>query len=65
KPPSNFSPWFTPPAQSPIPIRGMLDRMIGQTVGAYHFSKHGKDDADRLRQYILQEHRRNHPSFRK
>lgn len=63
--PRNFSAWFNPPGQAPIPMRGKLERMIGQNVGAYHFSKHGKDDAERLRQYILQEHRRKHPSLHK
>ncbi|QXW45970.1 hypothetical protein [Pseudomonas amygdali] len=63
--PRNFSAWFNPPCQAPIPMRGKLERMTEHSFGAYHFSKHGKDDAERLRQYILQEHRRKHPSLHK
>ncbi|KPX79349.1 hypothetical protein [Pseudomonas meliae] len=63
--PRNFSAWFNPPGQTPIPMRGKLERMTEHSFGAYHFSKHGKDDAERLRQYILQEHRRKHPSLHK
>lgn len=44
-------------------MRGKLERLKDNNLGAYRLSQHSKEDSERLRQYILQEHRRMHPSL--
>ena len=61
--PKHFAAWFDPVGQAPIAMRGKLERLKDNNLGAYRLSQHSKEDSERLRQYILQEHRRMHPSL--
>ncbi|SHM75863.1 hypothetical protein SAMN05216593_1038 [Pseudomonas asturiensis] len=60
--PKHFAAWFNPPGLVPIAMRGKLERLKDNNVGAYRLSQ-SKEDAERLRQYILQEHQRIHPTL--
>ncbi|MCD5997420.1 hypothetical protein KDX38_28205 [Pseudomonas sp. CDFA 602] len=61
--PKQFAAWFNPAGQAPIAIRGELERLTERRLGAYRFTQYSKEDAERLRQYILQEHQRLHPAL--
>lgn len=63
KPPKYFSAWFTPLGIAPIALRGAFERLTEQGLAAYRLSQNSKEDTERLRQYILQEHRKVHPSM--
>ncbi|WP_439852025.1 hypothetical protein [Pseudomonas syringae] len=63
--PRSFSAWFTPAGQAPIAMKGKLERQTKPAFGAYRLNQHSKEDAERLRQFILQEHRRVHPALHK
>src|ERR1700712_1219625 len=63
KPPKYFSAWFTPVGLAPIALRGTFERLTEQGLAAYRLSQNSKEDTERLRQYILQEHRKIHPSM--
>jgi len=63
KPPQRFSLWFNPPGHEPMPLRGTLQRKTEQGHYAYHLSESNAQDTERLRQYILAQHRREHPQF--
>ncbi|MBC3954770.1 hypothetical protein [Pseudomonas triticifolii] len=60
--PKHFVAWFNPPGLVPIAMRGKLERLKDNNIGAYRLSQN-KEDAERLRQYILQEHQRIHPAL--
>ncbi|QHF01935.1 MULTISPECIES: hypothetical protein [Pseudomonas syringae group] len=60
--PKHFTAWFNPPGLLPIAMRGKLERLKDNNVGAYRL-RQSKEDAERLRQYILQEHQRIHPAL--
>lgn len=61
--PKHFAAWFNPAGMAPISMRGRLERLTEKGLGAYRLSQHNKDDAERLRQYILQQHQRMHPAL--
>jgi hypothetical protein len=63
KPPKIFSAWFTPTGHAPIALRGKFERLTEHGLAAYRLSQNSKEDTERLRQYILQEHRKIHPSM--
>jgi hypothetical protein len=63
KPPKYFSAWFTPLGLAPIALRGTFERLTEQGLAAYRLNQNSKEDTERLRQYILQEHRKIHPSM--
>lgn len=63
KPPKYFSAWFTPVGLAPIALRGTFERLTEQGLAAYRLNQNSKEDTERLRQYILQEHRKIHPSM--
>lgn len=63
KAPKYFSAWFAPTGVAPIALRGSFERLTEQGLAAYRLSQRSKEDTERLRQYILQEHRRIHPSM--
>jgi hypothetical protein len=44
-------------------LRGTFERLTEQGLSAYRLSQNSKEDTERLRQYILQEHRKIHPSM--
>lgn len=63
KPPKYFSAWFSPEGHPPIALRGTLERITEQGLAAYRLSQRNKEDIERLRQYILQQHRQLFPSM--
>ncbi|WP_397449739.1 hypothetical protein [Pseudomonas sp. NA-150] len=62
KPPKYFALWFSPPGHAPIPLRGTFERLTEQGLAAYRLSQRNKEDTERLRQYILQQHQLVHPA---
>ncbi|MCQ6259116.1 hypothetical protein [Pseudomonas sp. Q11] len=63
KPPKQFALWFSPSGYERISLRGTLERETDQGLYAYHLSQNDEDETERLRQYILQQHRLTHPAM--
>ena len=63
KPPKTFNLWFTPDGIAPIALRGNLQRLTAEGMAAYKLSQRQPEEIERLRQYILQQHRRTHPEL--
>ncbi len=63
KPPRRFSLWFNPEGHEPMPLRGTLQRKTEQGHYAYRLSQNDAQETERLRQYILAQHRRTHPQL--
>jgi hypothetical protein len=62
KPPKYFALWFAPAGHAPIALRGTFERLTEQGLAAYRLSQRNKEDTERLRQYILQQHLLVHPA---
>ena len=63
KPPKTFNLWFSPDGIAPIALRGTLQRLTAEGLAAYKLSQHPPEEIERLRQYILQQHRLAHPEL--
>jgi hypothetical protein len=63
RPPKLFAAWFAPLGQAPIALRGAFERLTESGLAAYRLSQHNKEDTERLRQYILQQHRKIYPTM--
>ena len=63
KPPKTFSLWFSPGADAPINLQGTLQRQTSEGLAAYRLSQHQPEEIERLRQYILRQHRLAHPEL--
>lgn len=63
RPPKLFSAWFAPLGQAPISLHGTFERLTESGLSAYRLSQHNKEDTERLRQYILQQHRKIYPTM--
>ena len=61
KPPRTFSMWFSPSGYERIAVRGTLERETARGLFAYRLSQGDVDETERLRQFILQQHRLAHP----
>ncbi|MGY2290706.1 hypothetical protein ACW9H6_12895 [Pseudomonas sp. SDO528_S397] len=61
KPPKTFSLWFSPSGYERIAVRGTLERETARGLFAYRLSQSDVDETERLRQFILQQHRLFHP----
>lgn len=61
KPPKTFSMWFSPSGYERIAVRGTLERETARGLFAYRLSQGDVDETERLRQFILQQHRLAHP----
>jgi hypothetical protein len=61
--PEVFSLWFAPAGYAPIALRGSLERQIAPGLLAYRLITHSADETERLRQYILEQHRLAHPQL--
>ena len=61
KPPRTFSMWFSPSGYERIAVRGTLERETARGLFAYRLSQNDVDETERLRQFILQQHRLAHP----
>ena len=63
EPPRQFAQWFSPGGHERIALRGTLERKTELGLYAYQLSQRNKGETERLRQYILQQHRLTHPSL--
>ena len=61
KPPKTFSLWFSPSGYERIALRGTLERVTARGLFAYRLSQSDADEIERLRQFILHQHRLVHP----
>ena len=61
QPPRQFAQWFSPGGYERIALRGTLERKTKTGFYAYRLSQRDKGATERLRQYILQQHRLAHP----
>ena len=61
KRPRTFSMWFSPSGYERIAVRGTLERETARGLFAYRLSQGDADETERLRQFILQQHRLAHP----
>lgn len=63
KPPARFSLRFAPEGIAPIGVQGVLRQRIGPHLVAYDLGHGPAEETERLREYILQAHRRAHPEL--
>lgn len=63
KAPKTFDLWFSPDGIVPIALRGTLQRITAEGMAAYRLSQRQPEEIERLRQYILLQHRRAHPEL--
>jgi hypothetical protein len=63
KAPKHFALWFSPSGYERIALRGTFERETEQGFYAYELSQSDTDETERLRQYILQQHRLTHPAL--
>ncbi|MNI33719.1 hypothetical protein D3C73_876790 [compost metagenome] len=63
KPPKHFALWFSPSGYERIALRGTFEKENEQGFYAYQLSLSDTDEAERLRQFILQQHRLTHPAL--
>ena len=63
KAPKNFSLWFSPSGYERIALRGTLERETARGLFAYRLSQSNADETERLRQFILHQHRLAHPQM--
>ncbi|MFI8375189.1 hypothetical protein ACIGCH_13980 [Pseudomonas helleri] len=63
RPPRQFSQWFSPVGYERIAIRATLERKTEDGFYAYRLSQRDVDETERLRQFILQQHRLAHPAL--
>ncbi|GFM83995.1 hypothetical protein PSCICN_46870 [Pseudomonas cichorii] len=61
--PKQFSAWFNPLGNAPIPIKGTLERVTENGMGAYRLNQDNKEDAERLLRYLHKQHQRLHPAM--
>ncbi|CRM35500.1 hypothetical protein [Pseudomonas sp. 58 R 12] len=61
KPPKTFSLWFSPSGYERIAVRGTFERETARGLFAYRLSQGDADETERLRQFILHQHRLAHP----
>lgn len=61
KPPKTFALWFSPSGYERIAVRGTLQRETARGLFAYGLDQSDRDETERLRQFILHQHRLIHP----
>lgn len=61
KAPRTFSLWFSPSGYERIAVRGTLERETARGLFAYRLNQSDAEETERLRQFILQQHRLFHP----
>ncbi|WNW13503.1 hypothetical protein RRX38_20855 [Pseudomonas sp. DTU_2021_1001937_2_SI_NGA_ILE_001] len=62
-PPQRFSAWLRPAGRKSIALRGRFERLTDQGLAAYRLSQNDPLEAENLRQYLLDEHRKANPSL--
>lgn len=63
RPPHQFSQWFSPTGYERIAVRGTLEQKTRSGFYAYRLNQKDKEETERLRQFILQQHRLAHPAL--
>ena len=63
RPPRQFSQWFSPTGYERIAVRGTLEQKTRSGFYAYRLNQRDKEETERLRQFILQQHRLAHPTL--
>ena len=61
KPPKTFALWFSPSGYERIALRGTLQHETARGLFAYRLDQSDMDETERLRQFILHQHRLIHP----
>ena len=61
RPPKSFSLWFSPSGYERIALRGTFERETARGLFAYRLNQGDADETERLRQFILHQHRLAHP----
>lgn len=62
RPPRQFAQWFSPTGYERIAVHGTLERQTELGLYAYRLSQRDQGETERLRQFILQQHRLAHPA---
>ena len=63
KTPKTFALWFSPSGYERIALRGTLERETARGLFAYRLGQSNPDETERLRQFILHQHRLVHPQM--
>lgn len=63
KPPKSFALWFSPSGYERISLRGTFERETARGLFAYRLNQSDTDETERLRQFILHQHRLVHPEI--
>lgn len=63
RPPRQFAQWFSPTGYERIAVHGTLERQTELGLYAYRLSQRNQGETERLRQFILQQHRLAHPAL--
>ena len=63
RPPRQFAQWFSPTGYERIAVHGTLERQTELGLYAYRLSQRDQGETERLRQFILQQHRLAHPAL--
>jgi hypothetical protein len=61
--PPRLSAWFAPDNHSPMAFKGARQRKTAQGLVAYSLRETTPQETERLRQFILQQHRLSHPDL--
>ncbi|KTC34722.1 hypothetical protein AO265_31335 [Pseudomonas sp. ABAC61] len=62
RPPRQFAQWFSPSGYERIALRGQFERETEAGFYAYRLDQDDAEETERLRQFILQQHRHSHPA---
>ncbi|MGZ0785357.1 hypothetical protein DNK59_04520 [Pseudomonas sp. TKO26] len=63
RPPKQFAQWFSPSGYERIALHGRFERQTEAGFYAYRLDQRDVEETERLRQFILQEHRHSHPAL--
>ena len=63
RPPKQFALWFSPSGYERIALHGRFERQTEAGFYAYRLDQRDLEETERLRQFILQEHRHSHPAL--
>jgi len=63
RPPKQFAQWFSPSGYERIALHGRFERQTEAGFYAYRLDQSDQEETERLRQFILQQHRLTHPAL--
>ncbi|MCE4053742.1 hypothetical protein [Pseudomonas sp. Au-Pse12] len=63
RPPKQFAQWFSPSGYERIALHGRFERQTEAGFYAYRLDQSDQEETERLRQFILQQHRHSHPAL--